>query len=134
MSREDEIRFAHNLLAAHAEYRERTTYKDLYLAMAPEFGWPRWRPGHAWVKRLPLAEVGTLCGELGEPCLPALVRHKDGNIGVGYQTAHLNCYGERLLDHDYGCECGNCDYVLQKVARAVTQTCWGYFAPKVTPV
>ena len=53
-------------------------------------GLPAWKPGHAWFKLLPLAEIGTLCGLRNEPCLSALVREQDRiHIGKGYPDGAL---------------------------------------------
>lgn len=119
--------FAHKILADWARNRRRITYKELYLLMASEFGWPAWRRGHAWFKRLPLAQVGAHCGKLGQPCLSALVRQQDRTIGHGYTTAHKNCYGKSITNHDYGCPCGNCEYLIQKAAKAETEKVFRYW-------
>jgi hypothetical protein len=96
--------FAYNLLVD--QHGEKITYKQLYIDMQPQFGWPIWRPGNAWPKLLPLAEVGIMNGLRNEPCLAALVRWQDRlYIGKGYQTAHFNCHGARLTRHPYDCPC-----------------------------
>jgi hypothetical protein len=96
--------------------------------MAPQFGWPARKPGHSWFQRLPLAELGSLCGENGEPCLSALVCQQDGNIGKYYQTAHFNCHGKKVTSHDYACECGNCRYNINKAAREETQAVFNHWS------
>ena len=116
------------MLVSYAVRGKRTTYKDLYNIMPPEFDWPAWKPGHSWFKSLPLAEVGSLNGENGEPCLSALVRHQDGTIGKGYQTAHFNCRGEELTSHAYEYECGNCHYIIGKAARDETQAVFEHWS------
>ncbi len=123
-----EVVFAYDVLVSCAEEGKKTTYKDLYNIMAPEFGWPAWKPGHSWFQRLPLAEVGSLNGENGEPCLSALVRQQNGTIGKGYQTAHFNCYGKKLTSHDYACECGNCDYLIREAARKEMQAVFEHWS------
>ena len=123
-----EVVFAYDLLGLYAVRSKKTTYRDLYNLMAPEFDWPAWKPGHSWFKRLPLAEVASLCGENGEPCLSALVRHQDGTIGKGYQTAHFNCHGVELTTHDYACECGNCHYIILNAARDETKAVFRHWS------
>ena len=123
-----EVVFAYDVLVSHAVRRKKTTYKDLYNIMAPEFDWPKWTSGHSWVKRLPLAEVGSLCGQNGEPCLSALVRLQDRTIGKGYQTAHFNCHGVELTTHDYACECGNCHRAIWQAARDETQAIFNHWS------
>ena len=51
-----EVVFAYDVLVSYAKEDKKTTYKDLYNVMAPAFGWPAWKPGHSWFKRLPLAK------------------------------------------------------------------------------
>jgi hypothetical protein len=121
--------FAYNLIGEYANSGRKIRYQELYDAMAPVFGWPmrnkEGRAGHAWFKRLPLAQVGSLCGERGEPCLSSIVRRKDKTIGKGYQTAHFNCYGVRITSsHGCGDECGNC---RQAILKAAQQEAWKVF-------
>jgi len=120
--------FAYDVLVSYAAKRKKTTYKDLYNIMAPKFGWPPLTPGHSWFKRLPLAEVGSINGERGEPCLSALVRQQNDVIGKGYQTAHFNCHGKKLTSHDYACECGNCEYLIREAARKEVQAVFEHWA------
>lgn len=120
---------AYNVLVSCAQKRRKITYKELYLAMAKELGWPAWKAGHAWFQRLPLVQVGTMCGRNGEPCLSSLVRQKDGGIGKGYQTAHFNCHGIRITSHDYACECGNCHYLIRNAARDEARAVFEHWAP-----
>ena len=123
-----ETLFAYWILVDRARRRKKITYKELYLLMAAEFGWPDWKPGNAWSKRLPLAQVGEYCGNLGQPCLSALVRQQDGTIGKGYTTAHWNCYHQQVTSHDYKCPCGNCEYLIQQCAKLETQKVFSYWA------
>lgn len=110
--------FAYNLIAEYASNGQKIRYGELYDSMAPVFGWPKRTPGHAWFKRLPLAQVGSLCGERGEPCLSSIVRREDKTIGKGYQTAHYNCYGVRITaNHGCGDECVNCRRAILETAR-----------------
>jgi hypothetical protein len=51
-----EVFFAYDVLVSYAKRGQKTTYKDLYGAMAPEFGWPAWKRGHKWFQR---------CGKAG---------------------------------------------------------------------
>jgi hypothetical protein len=125
------VQFSHDVLADHAHHHETTTYKDHYLALQPVFNLPVIRdwghPGQAWYDRLGLAQVGTLCGQRGEPSLPCLVRHQDGSVGDGYVTGHLNTHGVSLLrvGHPYRCPC--CRFRINRAARAETQLAWAYF-------
>lgn len=57
-----ETLFAYTILVERARQRRETTYRELYDLMQKEFGWPAFQSGHSWFQRLPLAEVGTLCG------------------------------------------------------------------------
>jgi hypothetical protein len=123
------VAFAYDFLVDCAADGRKTTYRSLYDAMAPRFGWPAWKPGHSWFQRLPLAQVGTLCGENGEPCLSALVRQQDGTIGKGYQTAHFNCYGVALTSHDYSCECDNCRYRIREAAKKEMHAVFDHWGP-----
>jgi hypothetical protein len=120
--------FAYDLLVDRAHAGLKITYKELYQEMAPVFGWPTWRNGHNWFQRLPLAEVGEMCGLRKEPCLSALVRHQDRlYIGKGYQTAHLNCHGVRPTTpgHDYDCACWeDIGQGLGPCHRLVNETAW----------
>lgn len=114
--------FAYNLIAEYANNGRKVTYAELYDAMAPVFGWPKRKPdraGHSWFKRLPLAQVGSLCGERGEPCLSAIVRRRDKTIGEGYKTAHHNCYGIWITaNHGCGDKCVNCRRAILATAKA----------------
>ena len=124
--------FAYNLIAEYASTGRKILYQELYDAMAPVFGWPKRTQGHAWFKRLPLAQVGTLCGERGEPCLSSIVRRKDRMIGKGYETAHHNCYGVWITtSHGCGGECGNCRQAILKTAQ---REAWKVFDHSWTPL
>lgn len=125
--------YGYNLLVD--QNGKKITYKDMYIDMASALGWPTWKPGHAWFKLLPLAEIGTLCGLRSEPCLSALVREQDRiHIGKGYQTAHFNCHGVSLVGHAVGddFDCPRCVEggphweIIQKAAKAETQLVRGH--------
>lgn len=119
----------HDVLVEHARSGRKTTYRDLYDRLASTCSWPPFSPGHAWMARLKpyLAEVGTLCGERGEPCLSALARQQDGKIGKGFVTAYYNCYGIRVTPHDDGCPCGNCAQYIQEAAKEEMLKCFAFW-------
>ena len=123
-----ETLFAYTILVERARQRRKITYRELYDLMQKEFGWPPFRSGHSWFQRLPLAEVGTLCGVRGEPCLSSLVRRQDKTIGKGYQTAHLNCYHVEITSHDYACECYRCSELIRITARDEMWKCYDYWS------
>lgn len=116
----------HDLLVDCARVGRKTSYRELYDKLALECSWPPYAQGHAWMTRMKpyLAEVGTLCGERGEPCLSALVRQQDGKIGKGFATAYYNCYHTRITRHDDGCPCGNCTQYIQQAAQKETRKCF----------
>jgi hypothetical protein len=131
--------YAYDLLVDRHGWK--ITYKDMYLDMAPVFGWPplktRGQLGNAWYQKLPLAEVGTMNGLRNEPCLAALVRWQDRlHIGKGYQTGHFNCHGVRPTapGHEYDCGCwedlgqgfGPCHRLVHKAAWAETRLIRAY--------
>ena len=100
------------------------------MILAERFGWPEWSNGNWWAKYLPLAELGTLNKENGEPALAALVRKEEPGrpIGVGYKTAHVNCHGVTLVGHEGGCACKTCLAVVNAAARAETRRCFEHFS------
>lgn len=100
------------------------------MILAERFGWPEWSNGNWWAKYLPLAELGTLNKENGEPALAALVRKEEPGrpIGVGYKTAHVNCHGVTLVGHEGGCACETCLAVVNAAARAETRRCFEHFS------
>lgn len=119
--------YAYNLIAEYAKSDRRISYQELYDVMAPVFGWPKRVQGHSWFKRLPLAQVGSLCGERSEPCLSSIVRRKDKTIGKGYKTAHFNCYGTWITkNHGCGDECVNCRRAILETAKREARRVFDY--------
>ena len=122
-----EALYAYDILVERARSRREITYKELYLAMREEFGWPEWTPGHVWFKKLPLPGVAQACRERNEPCLSALVRKQDGTIGKGYQTAHGVRYRKELTSHDYSCECDNCETLIASAVRVESEAAFAHW-------
>lgn len=123
-----ELIFTYYVLASFAVLGETTTYGELYDILAARFGWRKRWNGNGWVRSLPLAELGTLNRENGEPALAALVRKKDGTIGVGYKTAHLHCHDVALTGHEGGCECEVCRNAVNEASPIETRRCFEHFS------
>jgi hypothetical protein len=125
----DVLMFTYHVLVSYAERRKTTTYGRLYDILAAEFDWPKRVNGNSWQKRLPLAQLGTLNKENGEPALASLVRKNEPGrpIGVGYKTAHLNCHGITLVGHEGGCACETCEAVVNAAGRREARLCFEHF-------
>jgi hypothetical protein len=120
------LMFTYDLLVGYAKRGKTITYGKLYDTLGARFGWRARTNGNWWYKRLPLAELGQLNGENGEPALASLVRQdKPGRpIGMGYKTAHLNCHGITLVGHSGGCACLTCEVVINDAARKEARLCF----------